>query len=126
METYNFVNELDVSYFHVFTYSERPNTVAAEMGHQVPKKVRGQRSKMLRILSEKKRRHFYRQLEGDERPVLFEGKIENGFITGHSDNYVKVKVPVEATAENRIEPVELTAIDDDGNMKGQIATPVTI
>lgn len=126
MDTYNFVNGLDVSYFHVFTYSERPNTAAAEMGNQVPKKVRGQRSKMLRILSEKKRRHFYEQFEGAERPVLFEGKIENGFITGHSDNYIKVKVPASVTDENHIEPVQLTTIDDDGTMKGQIATPVTI
>ncbi len=90
METYNFLNELDVSYLHVFTYSERPNTRAIELSDVVSSADRNKRSKMLRILSEKKKRHFYDQFIGQERPVLFEEEKKGDKMCGFTDNYIKV------------------------------------
>lgn len=89
-ETYNFINGLDISYLHVFTYSERPNTPAAEMPGMIDVGLRRQRNKMLRILSEKKRHHFYQNFLGEKRPVLFEGNEQKGLMYGFTDNYVKV------------------------------------
>src|SRR5690606_6724532 len=91
METYNFLNDLDISYLHVFTYSERDNTLAAEMGGEVDYAVRKKRSKMLRVLSAKKRRAFYESQLGTSHEVLFEGNFKDGYITGFTENYVKVK-----------------------------------
>lgn len=91
LDTYEFVNQLDVAYFHVFTYSEREDTMAIEMEGVVPKKERHRRNEMLRILSEKKKRAFYQQFEGALRPVLWESSQHKGMITGFSDNYVKVQ-----------------------------------
>jgi len=85
LETHNFLNELEISYLHVFTFSERSNTVAVEMGEVVPKEIKDERSKMLHILSDKKRRHFNDQFINKNRPVLFEN-IKNGKILGHTDN----------------------------------------
>ena len=92
IETYNFLNELNISYLHVFSYSERPNTSAIEMANVVPGKERSKRSKMLRSLSEKKRRHFYDQFTGKTMTVLFEKDIEGGNIHGFTDNYIRVAV----------------------------------
>ena len=114
LETYNFLNELDVSYLHVFTYSERDNTVAASLEGVVPKKVRAKRSKMLRGLSAKKRRNFYEQQLGSIRTVLFEGENKEGYIHGFTKNYVKVKSPWNPELVNTLHEVELTKIDDDG------------
>lgn len=117
METYNFINELDISYLHVFTYSERPNTPANEMDGVVPVNVRKKRNKMLRILSEKKRLAFYRDHLGETREVLFEGSVdESGMMHGFTDNYVKVKRPFHAPAINSIEACTLQAVDDDGQV----------
>lgn len=91
-ETYQFVNELDISYLHVFTYSERANTPAAEMDNVVPVHIRRERNEMLRILSEKKKRYFYTQHLGEQRPVLWEAKNIQGKMTGFTDNYIKVAV----------------------------------
>lgn len=114
LETYNFLNELDISYLHVFTYSERDNTKAVTMDGVVPKNVRAKRSKMLRGLSAKKRRAFYESQLGTHRTVLFEGENKSGYIHGFTENYVKVKAPWNPDLVNTLEPVELTRIDEDG------------
>jgi len=114
LETYNFLNALDISYLHVFTYSERDNTQAAIMEGIVPMNVRNKRSKMLRGLSVKKRRAFYESQIGSVRKVLFEGENKEGYIHGFTENYVKVKAPWNPELVNTIYEVELTKIDDDG------------
>lgn len=114
METYHFLNELDVSYLHVFSYSERANTLAAEMTNPVPKNVRSKRSKMLRGLSLKKRRAFYEQQLGTIQRVLFESENKNGYIHGFTPNYVKVKTYWNPALCNTIHQVKLTKIADDG------------
>ena len=106
LDTYNILNELDISYLHVFTYSERPNTDAVEMGEVVPKETRAERSKMLHILSDKKRRYFNDQFIGNDRPVLFE-TMKNGKIQGHTDNYIQVQVDGDTNLINTIHPVSL-------------------
>lgn len=114
LETYNFLNELDISYLHVFTYSERDNTVAANLDGVVPKNIRTKRSKMLRGLSAKKRRAFYESQIGSERTVLFESENKEGYIHGFTENYVKVKSPWNPNLVNTLHQVELTKIDVDG------------
>ena len=106
LDTYNILNELDISYLHVFTYSERPNTDAVEMGEVVPKETRAERSKKLHILSDKKRRYFNDQFIGKDRPVLFE-TMKNGKIQGHTDNYIQVQVDGDTNLINTIHPVSL-------------------
>jgi threonylcarbamoyladenosine tRNA methylthiotransferase MtaB len=112
--TYHFLNELDISYLHVFTYSERDNTLAADMQEVVPKNVRSKRSKMLRGLSAKKRRAFYEGQLGSTRTVLFEGENKGGYIHGFTENYVKVKAPWNPDLVNTLHQVQLTEIDEDG------------
>ena len=114
LETYNFLNELDISYLHVFTYSERDNTEAAAMDGVVPKQVRAKRSKMLRGLSAKKRRAFYESQLQTQRIVLFEGENKEGYIHGFTENYVKVKAPWNPELVNTLHKVQLTKIDEDG------------
>lgn len=114
LETYNYLNELDISYLHVFTYSERPNTEAVEMDGVVPKKVRAKRSKMLRGLSVKKRRAFYENQLGNTTSVLFEADNKEGYIIGFTENYVKVKSPWNPALVNTIHKITLTTIDEDG------------
>ncbi len=114
LETYNYLSELDISYLHVFTYSERANTEAAEMDGVVPKNVRAKRSKMLRGLSVKKRRAFYESQIGNTLSVLFEGENKEGYIHGFTENYVKVKAPWNPELVNTIHNVKLTKIDEDG------------
>ena len=117
LETYNFLNELEISYLHVFTYSERDNTVAANLEGVVPKNVRSKRSKMLRGLSAKKRRAFYESQIGSLRTVLFEGENKEGYIHGFTENYVKVKTPWNPNLVNTLHQVELFEIDEDGLMR---------
>ncbi len=114
LETYHFLNDLDVSYLHVFTYSERDNTEAATMGGVVPQKVRAKRSKLLRGLSAKKRRAFYESQLGTTRTVLFEGENKEGYIHGFTENYVKVKMPWNPEFVNTLHEVTLQKIDEDG------------
>ncbi|MFD2541811.1 tRNA (N(6)-L-threonylcarbamoyladenosine(37)-C(2))-methylthiotransferase MtaB [Lacinutrix gracilariae] len=114
LETYNFLTNLDISYLHVFTYSERDNTVAATMEGVVPKNVRAKRSKMLRGLSVKKRRAYYESQIGSTRTVLFESENKEGYIHGFTENYVKVKTPWNPELVNTLHEVTLTKIDDDG------------
>lgn len=114
LETYHFLNQLEISYLHVFTYSERDNTVAAGMAQVVPPGVRNKRSKMLRALSVKKRRAFYENQLGTNRQVLFEDGNKDGYIQGFTENYVKVKAPWDPQLVNTLQQVELSSIDDDG------------
>jgi threonylcarbamoyladenosine tRNA methylthiotransferase MtaB len=121
LETYNFLNELDISYLHVFTYSERDNTEAAEMEGVVSKNIRAKRSKMLRGLSAKKRRAFYESQLDRGRIVLFEGENKEGYIHGFTENYVKVKTPWNPELVNTLHKVHLTEIDDDGLVRFDFA-----
>lgn len=114
LETYHFLNDLDISYLHVFTYSERDNTPAAEMDGVVSAKVRNKRSKMLRGLSVKKRRAFYESQLGTTHTVLFEGENKLGYIHGFTENYVKVKAPWNPELVNTLKEITLTKIDEDG------------
>ena len=114
LETYHFLNQLEISYLHVFTYSERDNTVAAGMTQVVTPGVRNKRSKMLRALSVKKRRAFYESQLGTNRRVLFEDGNKDGYIQGFTENYVKVKAPWDPQLVNTLQQVELSSIDDDG------------
>ncbi|WP_412985873.1 tRNA (N(6)-L-threonylcarbamoyladenosine(37)-C(2))-methylthiotransferase MtaB [Pontimicrobium sp. IMCC45349] len=114
LETYNFLAELDISYLHVFTYSERANTLAADMEGVVPKNVRSKRSKMLRGLSVKKRRAFYESQLRSNRTVLFESENKEGYIHGFTENYVKVKAPWNPELVNTLHEVSLANIDEDG------------
>jgi threonylcarbamoyladenosine tRNA methylthiotransferase MtaB len=114
LETYNFLNELDIAYLHVFTYSERDNTSAAIMDGVIPKNVRAKRSKMLRGLSVKKRRAFYEAQLGSSRKVLFESENREGYIHGFTENYIKVKAPWNPELVNTIQDIQLTEIADDG------------
>jgi threonylcarbamoyladenosine tRNA methylthiotransferase MtaB len=117
IDTYNFLNDLDVSYLHVFTYSERENTPAAEMSGTVPGSTRADRSKMLHILSDKKRRVFYETQLNKADEVLFEGDIKDGFMHGFTRNYVKVKAKYDPVLVNEIRTVHLTRISPDGDVE---------
>ncbi len=114
LETYHFLNDLDISYLHVFAYSERDNTPAALMDEVVPLKVRKKRSKMLRGLSAKKRRSFYESQLGTVHTVLFEGENKEGFIHGFTENYVKVKTHWNPELVNTLHEIILETIDNDG------------
>tara|TARA_B110001450_G_scaffold91849_1_gene87093 strand:+ start:2208 stop:3530 length:1323 start_codon:yes stop_codon:yes gene_type:complete len=114
LETYNYLNEMDISYLHVFTYSERPNTEAVNFEGIIPKKIRAKRSKMLRGLSAKKRRSFYENQLGNTATVLFENENKEGFINGFTENYVKVKTPWNPKLANTLKSIILTEIDQDG------------
>lgn len=117
LETYNFLNELDISYLHVFTYSERPNTRATELDGVVPMKKRNERSKMLRILSEKKRRKFYQENLGKTFTVLFEEDVENGKMHGFTENYIRVAAKFDPLLINELKQVTLNEINEKGNVE---------
>jgi len=112
LETYTFLNELDISYLHVFTYSERENTIAAQMEGAVPGAQRSDRSKMLHILSEKKRRAFYESQMGKTAEVLFEADVKDGYMHGFSKNYVKVRSLYDPLLVNEIVPVKLVTVTE--------------
>lgn len=122
LETYNFLNDLDISYLHVFTYSRRPNTEADEMDNQVPYAIRKKRSKMLRVLSAKKRRAFYESQLGKQKEVLFEENFKDGYITGYTENYVKVKTHWNPELINTRQNVILNSFDDDGFIRFEEST----
>ena len=125
LETYHFLNDLDISYLHVFTYSERDNTEAAVMEGVVPNNVRAKRSKMLRGLSVKKRRAFYESQLDTQRTVLFEGENKEGYIHGFTENYVKVKTPWDPALVNTLHEVQLTRIDEDGSVRMEFINTLT-
>ena len=115
-ETYNFLNELPISYLHVFTYSERENTEAAEMEGVVPVPERKKRNKMLRILSEKKKMAFYQTQIGKTLPVLWEHEDKDGIMFGFTENYVRVQKPYDQNSVNQIENLKLNKIESDGTV----------
>lgn len=114
LETYEFLNQLDISYLHVFTYSERENTLAATMPNAVPGSHRADRSKMLHILSDKKRRKFYEENLNTEATVLFENDVENGMMHGFTENYIRVVAKYDPILVNELKRVRLTSINSDG------------
>jgi threonylcarbamoyladenosine tRNA methylthiotransferase MtaB len=114
LETYEFLNELDISYLHVFTYSERENTLAISMKEVIPMKERNLRSKMLHNLSDKKRRAFYEVNLGKELTVLFENDIEDGQMHGFTENYVRVSAKYDPMLVNELKKVHLREISDKG------------
>lgn len=123
-ETVEFIKSLDVSYLHVFTYSERANTGAIKMDESVPMNIRHERSKRLHILSEKKKRKFYEDNVGKLKTVLFENDDNEGFMHGFTDNYVKVKISYDESLTNTLRKVKLTEIDRDGVMKCELLSEV--
>ena len=124
LETYNFINALDISYLHVFTYSERPNTDAIHLEQVVPIQERKERNKMLRILSTKKQRNFYEQHIGSARKVLFEAENRNGFINGFTDNYIKVQMPFSIDIINTMKDVFLKNMNEAGLINALPFIPV--
>jgi threonylcarbamoyladenosine tRNA methylthiotransferase MtaB len=120
LETYQLLNDLDVSYLHVFPYSERTNTTAAKLKEKVHQFKRNERTEMLRILSEKKKQHFYRQHIGAKVNVLFENEEKGGKMHGFSENYIKVEVDYDPLLINEITEVYLSDINNDGMMNATI------
>ena len=121
METYNFIKSLDLSYLHVFTYSERDNTEAVGLNNVVPSNIRSKRSKLLRALSVQLKRKFYMSQLGTIKNVLFEPENRNGFIYGFSNNYVRIKTPWRSSIKDKIIPFELQNISDDGLVTGEVS-----
>jgi len=117
LDTYHFLSSSVVSYLHVFTYSERPNTEATDMDEIVPGAIRSKRSKMLRALSVKKRRAFYESQLGKTHTVLFEGENKEGYITGFTENYVKVRTPWNPSLVNTLHTILLEEIDGNGYVR---------
>jgi threonylcarbamoyladenosine tRNA methylthiotransferase MtaB len=126
LDTYNFVNGLDVSYLHVFTYSERDNTEAILMENPVPIVERKRRNKMLRILSAKKLRAFYETQKGKELSVIFESENKNGFMFGFTQNYVKVKYPFDNELCNTPITITVGDFDEEGNMNCVLSENIPI
>ena len=116
LETYQFINALDISYLHVFTYSERQNTKALEIEGVVPMSIRNERNAMLRSLSEKKKRYFYQQFLGQAKRVLLEQEQKGNIMHGFTDNYIKISVPYHAASVNQMATAQLQSIDDAGDV----------
>ena len=117
LDTYTFLVDMPVSYLHVFSYSERPNTIAAKMKNQLSKKIKNKRSKMLRGLSAKKRHAFYESQLQKTKTILFEAENKEGYIEGFTENYVKVRMPWDPALQNQTKSATLTEIDKGGMMR---------
>lgn len=124
IQTMDFLKDLDISYLHVFTYSERANTTAIKLGEPVPMNIRRERSKQLHILSDKKKRKFYEENIGTTRVALIEQEEENGMLFGFTENYVKIKLPYQEELMNTFVRVELKEIDRDGIVKVEVLSTV--
>ena len=122
LETFHFLNNQEISYLHVFTYSERPNTEASTMNGIVDKQIRNKRSKMLRALSIKKRRAFYESQLGKKFTVLFEGENKEGYVEGFTENYIKVRTPWNPSLVNNLFEIKLEEIDEGGY--GRFTNPI--
>ena len=120
LETYQFLNELEISYLHVFPYSERANTYAVDIKPKIDGMQKAERSKMLHILSDKKRHAFYEGQLGKTGLVLFEESSENGQMEGFSENYVRVSVPYDPLLINTIQPVRYKSFAETGDVKGEV------
>jgi threonylcarbamoyladenosine tRNA methylthiotransferase MtaB len=119
-KTVDFLKEIDISYLHVFTYSERANTTAIKMGDSVPMEIRRERSKILHLLSDRKKRHFYEQNKGQIRTALIESEQEEGWMYGFTDNYVKVRIPFDLSLANKLVEVKLVKVNSDDSMDCEI------
>lgn len=117
-DTMDFLKDLPISYLHVFTYSERANTTAVKLADPVPMEKRKERSKMLHILSNKKKRAFYEEQLGKDMVVLFEGEENEGYMFGFTPNYIKVRIPFDEAFSNQLISTSLSEIGRDGNMAG--------
>jgi len=117
METLDLLKELKISYLHVFTYSERNNTIASTMDSQVPKETRTKRSMILRSLSDKKRRIFYQSQIGLDKTVLYETENKKGYIYGYTENYLRVRTPWDPKLANKLIPIRINEIDKDGYIR---------
>lgn len=124
METIDFLKDLDISYLHVFTYSERANTGAPKLGEAVPMEVRRERSKQLHLLSDRKKRQFYLENVGSQRSVLFEQEEDEGLMYGFTENYIKVKYPYNSQLVNTFQEIRLTEVDRDGIMKCELLSTI--
>ena len=118
-DTFDFLNSLDISYLHVFSYSERDNTLASEFSDIVPNSIRSKRSKILRSLSLKKRRMFYESQLGKRKKVLFESENKKGYVHGFTDNYVKIRAPWNPKLVNTLHHVDLESIDNEGFVRAK-------
>ena len=119
-KTVEFLKDLDISYLHVFTYSERANTTAIKMGDSVPMDIRRERSKILHLLSDRKKKHFYEQNRGQIRTALIESEQDEGWMYGFTDNYVKVRIPFDLSLANKLVDVKLTKVNSDDSMDCEI------
>lgn len=119
LKTHEFLRSIAVDYLHVFTYSERANTTAVRMDDSVPMETRRDRTKQLRILSNKLQRAFYQEHLGTTRNVLFEAEENDGQMVGFTDNYLRVTMPFDKSHVNTITPVKLLRIDGDGHIIGE-------
>jgi threonylcarbamoyladenosine tRNA methylthiotransferase MtaB len=124
METIDFLKELDISYLHVFTYSERANTGAPKLGDAVPMDVRRERSKQLHLLSDRKKRQFYTENIGSVRTVLFEQEEDEGIMYGFTENYVKIKYTYQPDLVNTFQTIKLLELDRDGIMKCELVSKI--
>jgi threonylcarbamoyladenosine tRNA methylthiotransferase MtaB len=120
LDTYNFLNELNIAYLHVFTYSERANTEAMQFENVVNMAERKRRTKMLRILSSKKKTAFYNNFKDTEQEVLFEFEQKNNRIYGYSRNYLRVSVPFNNELINQKRKIKIGKIDAEGNLLGEL------
>ena len=125
-ETYEFLKALNISYLHVFSYSERDNTESLKINHKIPKKIRAIRSQILRKLSDKKKMNFYKSNINQIRPVLFESKNYDGYIYGYTDNYIRVKTLWSKNIVNNVVDCELINIDDGIIMNAKVYEKETI
>ena len=125
-ETYEFLEALNISYLHVFSYSERDNTESLKINHKIPKKIRASRSQILRKLSEKKKMNFYKSNINQIRPVLFESKNYDGYIYGYTDNYIRVKTLWSKNLVDNVVDCELINIDDGIIMNAKVYEKETI
>ena len=114
LETYNFIEKLDVTYLHIFSYSERENTKAIELNGVVPKKTRNKRSKLLRLLSASKKTSFYKNNIGNDYNVLFESENKNGLIEGYTENYIRVRKDWNKNLVGQIRKVRIEKVDSEG------------
>ena len=114
LETYNFIEKLDVTYLHIFSYSERENTKAIELNGVVPKKTRNKRSKLLRLLSASKKTSFYKNNIGTDYNVLFESENKNGLIEGYTENYIRVRKDWNKNLVGQIRKVRIEKVDSEG------------
>jgi threonylcarbamoyladenosine tRNA methylthiotransferase MtaB len=119
-KTVEFLKDIDISYLHVFTYSERANTTAIKMGDSVPMDIRRERSKILHLLSDRKKRHFYEQNRGQIRTALIESEQDEGWMYGFTNNYVKVRIPFDLSLANKLVEVKLTKVNSDDSMDCEI------